>query len=185
MWDLAWPHIIWNCIYLENNRQNKKISRIFFPVLTIWPHVSRWKEAMIIFSQITVGYWIAGVLNSPSVRKGKSITFSVRCQLSYSLLWGQLKLSSGDGDQHCIYYSSTTLIIAYYLSIFLTIMRINSLKGRNKAIVTCSSHLIVVSLYLDPGIVVYMTPDSFHTPALDQGLSMSYTILTPMLNTFI
>ncbi|XP_007955037.2 LOW QUALITY PROTEIN: olfactory receptor 2T27-like [Orycteropus afer afer] len=78
-----------------------------------------------------------------------------------------------------------SIIISSYIRIFLTVLRMNSPEGRNKALATCSSHLIVVSLYLGPGIVVYMTPGSSHTPELDQGLSMFYTILTPMLNPII
>ena len=77
------------------------------------------------------------------------------------------------------------LIIASYIRIFLTVLKMKSPEGRNKALATCSSHLTVVSLYLGPGIVVYMTPGSSHTPALDQGLSVFYTILTPMLNPII
>ena len=77
------------------------------------------------------------------------------------------------------------LIIASYIQIFLTVLKMKSPEGRNKALATCSSHLTVVSLYLGPGIVVYMTPGSSHTPALDQGLSVFYTLLTPMLNPII
>ncbi|XP_044527765.1 olfactory receptor 2T27-like [Gracilinanus agilis] len=78
-----------------------------------------------------------------------------------------------------------SLIVTSYILIFLTILHMNSPEGRNKALATCSSHLTVVSLYLGPGIVVYMTPGSSHTPELTQGLSVFYTILTPMLNPLI
>ncbi|XP_043859253.1 olfactory receptor 2T4-like [Dromiciops gliroides] len=78
-----------------------------------------------------------------------------------------------------------SLIVTSYTLIFLTILNMNSPEGRNKALATCSSHLTVVSLYLGPGIVVYMTPGSSHTPELNQGLSIFYTILTPMLNPLI
>lgn len=78
-----------------------------------------------------------------------------------------------------------SLIMASYSRIFLTVLRMNSPEGKNKALATCSSHLTVVSLYLGSGIVVYMTPGSSHTPALDQGLSVFYTVLAPMLNPLI
>ncbi|XP_075399354.1 olfactory receptor 2T27-like [Tenrec ecaudatus] len=78
-----------------------------------------------------------------------------------------------------------SLIITSYIRIFLTVLRMNSREGRKKALATCSSHLTVVSLYLGPSTVVYMTPGSSHTPELDQGLSVFYTILTPMLNPLI
>ncbi|KAM6224171.1 olfactory receptor 2T1-like [Rhynchocyon petersi] len=78
-----------------------------------------------------------------------------------------------------------SLILVSYIRIFITVLSMNSPEGRNKAVATCSSHLTVVSLYLGPGIVVYMTPGSSHTPELDQSLSIFYTILTPMLNPLI
>ena len=78
-----------------------------------------------------------------------------------------------------------SLIMASYIQIFLNVLKMHSPVARNKALATCSSHLTVVSLYLGPGIVVYMAPVSFHTPALDQSISVFYTILTPMLNPLI
>ncbi|XP_074076751.1 olfactory receptor 2T27-like [Macrotis lagotis] len=78
-----------------------------------------------------------------------------------------------------------SFIVTSYTLIFLTILHMNSPEGRNKALATCSSHLTVVSLFLGPGIVVYMTPGSSHTSELDQGLSVFYTILTPLLNPLI
>ncbi|ELW66839.1 olfactory receptor 2T27 [Tupaia chinensis] len=77
------------------------------------------------------------------------------------------------------------LIVTSYARIFLAVLRMSSPEGRNKALATCSSHLTVVSLYLGPAIVVYMTPGSAHSPELDQGLSVFYTVLTPMLNPLI
>ncbi|XP_029797621.1 olfactory receptor 2T27-like [Suricata suricatta] len=105
-----------------------------------------------------------------------------------------LKLSCEDTSQYemVLFVASIifilipfSLIVTSYVRIFLTVLRIHPSEGRKKSLSTCSSHLIVVSLYLGPGIVVYMTPSSSHTPALDQGLSIFYTILTPMLNPLI
>lgn len=78
-----------------------------------------------------------------------------------------------------------SLIVTSYIRIFLAVPRIKSPEGRKKSPSACSSHLTVVSLYLEPAIVVYMTPGSSHTPALEQGLSMIYTILTHMLKPLI
>ncbi|XP_006898165.1 PREDICTED: olfactory receptor 2T27-like [Elephantulus edwardii] len=78
-----------------------------------------------------------------------------------------------------------SLIMISYIRIFLAVLRMNTPEGRKKALATCSSHLTVVSLFLGPGVVVYITPGSSHTPEMDQGLSMFYTILTPMLNPLI
>ncbi|KAM6224159.1 olfactory receptor 2T2-like [Rhynchocyon petersi] len=77
------------------------------------------------------------------------------------------------------------LIIASYVLIFLTVLRINSSEGRKKALTTCSSHLAVVSLYYGPAMIIYMTPHSFHTSEQDEILSIINTIFTPMLNPLI
>ncbi|XP_008839993.1 olfactory receptor 2T2-like [Nannospalax galili] len=77
------------------------------------------------------------------------------------------------------------LIMASYLLIFLTVLRMNSPEGQRKALATCSSHLAVVSLYYGPAMIIYMTPHSFHTSEQDEILSMINTIFTPMLNPLI
>ncbi|XP_006877735.1 PREDICTED: olfactory receptor 2T4-like [Chrysochloris asiatica] len=77
------------------------------------------------------------------------------------------------------------LILSSYTLIFLTVLRMNSRKGRNKALATCSSHLTVVSLYFGQAIFIYMTPSSSHTPEQDQIGAVLGTIVTPMLNPLI
>ncbi|MEJ1288837.1 olfactory receptor 332 [Cricetulus griseus] len=78
-----------------------------------------------------------------------------------------------------------TLILTSYTLIFLTVLRMNSPKGRNKDLATCSSHLTVVSLYFGQAIFIYMTPTSSHTPDQDQVGAVLGTIVTPMLNPLI
>lgn len=78
-----------------------------------------------------------------------------------------------------------TLILTSYTLIFLTVLRMNSPRGRNKALATCSSHLTVVSLYFGQAIFIYMTPTSSHTPDQDQIGAVLGTIVTPMLNPLI
>ncbi|XP_074077091.1 olfactory receptor 2M2-like [Macrotis lagotis] len=78
-----------------------------------------------------------------------------------------------------------SLILSSYTLIFLNVLRMNSSKGRNKALATCSSHLTVVSLYYGPAIVVYMRPSYYHSPKIDQVLFVLGAILTPMMNPLI
>ncbi|XP_022347333.1 olfactory receptor 56-like [Enhydra lutris kenyoni] len=61
-----------------------------------------------------------------------------------------------------------SFILSSYALIFLAVLRMNSVEGRNKALATCSSHLTVVSLYFGPAMLVYMRPTSYHSPKLDQ-----------------
>ncbi|XP_006874549.1 PREDICTED: olfactory receptor 2T27-like [Chrysochloris asiatica] len=77
------------------------------------------------------------------------------------------------------------LILSSYTFIFLTVFRMNSRKGKNKVLATCSSHLTVVSLYFGQGIFIYMMPSSSHTPEQDQIVAVFGTMVTPMLNPLI
>ncbi|MBZ3884482.1 Olfactory receptor 2T27 [Sciurus carolinensis] len=78
-----------------------------------------------------------------------------------------------------------SLITASYTFIFITVFHMNSVKSRRKTLATCSSHLIVVSLFFGPNIFIYMTFTSSHSPEQDQALSVFSNILTPMLNPII
>ena len=77
------------------------------------------------------------------------------------------------------------LIFTSYILIFLTVLHMNSPKGRHKALATCSSHLSVVSLYFGPAMIIYMTPGSFLPADVDQRLFVFDVIITPMLNPLI
>ncbi|XP_059248244.1 olfactory receptor 8B12-like, partial [Mustela nigripes] len=77
-----------------------------------------------------------------------------------------------------------TIFISYGL-ILSSILRIHSTEGRSKAFSTCSSHIIVVSLFFGSGAFAYLKPPS--TLPLNQGKvsSLFYTIVVPMLNPLI
>ncbi|XP_067391431.1 olfactory receptor 5V1-like [Emydura macquarii macquarii] len=75
--------------------------------------------------------------------------------------------------------------IISYIYIISTILRIRSVEGRQKAFSTCSSHLIVVTLYYGTALFRYLRPKSASSVVLDRVLSIQYGILTPMLNPII
>ncbi|KAM8955161.1 olfactory receptor 8B12 [Lycaon pictus] len=77
-----------------------------------------------------------------------------------------------------------TIFISYAL-ILSSILHIHSTEGRSKAFSTCSSHIIVVSLFFGSGAFVYLKPPSILP--LNQGkvFSLFYTIVVPMLNPLI
>ncbi|XP_014460046.2 olfactory receptor 6B1-like [Alligator mississippiensis] len=77
------------------------------------------------------------------------------------------------------------LTLASYACIIATILRIPSTPGRQKAFSTCSSHLIVVTIFFGTIIVVYLTPTVDTWRALNKVLSVFYTVLTPMINPLI
>lgn len=77
-----------------------------------------------------------------------------------------------------------TIISTSYSLILLTIHRMGSAEVQKKAFSTCSSHLIVVSIFYGAAFYTYVLPQSFHTPE-DKVVSAFYTIVTPMLNPLI
>ncbi|XP_003803159.1 olfactory receptor 2T27-like [Otolemur garnettii] len=78
-----------------------------------------------------------------------------------------------------------SVISASYTRILITVYRMNEAEGRRKAVGTCSSHMMVISLYYGTVMYTYVLPPSYHTPEQDKTVSAFYTILTPMLNPLI
>ncbi|XP_040274396.1 olfactory receptor 11A1-like [Bufo bufo] len=76
-------------------------------------------------------------------------------------------------------------IVISYVYIAITILKIPSNTGRHKAFSTCSSHLIVVSIFYGTLIIVYMFPKEGRSLILSKVLSLMYTVLTPLLNPII
>ncbi|XP_040187662.1 olfactory receptor 11A1-like [Rana temporaria] len=105
-----------------------------------------------------------------------------------------LKLSCSD-----VYFVETEIIVCSipiilfpflfimmtYVNIFLTILKIPSKAGRQKAFSTCSSHLIVVCTYYGTLIIVYMVPTKGHFTGINKALSLLYIVVTPFFNPII
>ncbi|XP_036605719.1 olfactory receptor 10A5-like [Trichosurus vulpecula] len=77
------------------------------------------------------------------------------------------------------------LILGSYVCIGSTIIRMPSAEGKRKAFSTCSSHLLVVSLFYGSASLTYFRPKSNNSPESKKLLSLSYTVVTPMLNPII
>ncbi|XP_036618088.1 olfactory receptor 9-like [Trichosurus vulpecula] len=77
------------------------------------------------------------------------------------------------------------LILFSYVRILVTILGVSSAQGRQKAFSTCSSHLLVVTLFFGTATLAYMKPGSSATQDTDLILSLFYTVVTPMFNPFI
>ncbi|XP_015362486.1 olfactory receptor 2T2 [Marmota marmota marmota] len=78
-----------------------------------------------------------------------------------------------------------SIISVSYTRILITVHRMNSAEGRRKAFTTCSSHIMVVSIFYGAAFYTNVLPHSYHTPEKDKVVSAFYTILTPMLNPLI
>ncbi|KAL1782682.1 olfactory receptor 1537-like [Sigmodon hispidus] len=76
-------------------------------------------------------------------------------------------------------------VIASYIFIIASILRIRSTEGRTKAFSTCSSHILAVVIFFGSLAFMYLQPSSVNS--MDQGKisSVFYTIVVPMLNPLI
>ncbi|XP_012975394.1 olfactory receptor 8K3-like [Mesocricetus auratus] len=81
--------------------------------------------------------------------------------------------------------SSLLVVLVSYLLILITILRMNSAEGRQKAFSTCGSHLTVVIVFYGTLIFMYVQPNSRHSFDTDKVASIFYTLVIPMLNPLI
>uniref|UniRef100_A0ABI7XJ81 G-protein coupled receptors family 1 profile domain-containing protein n=1 Tax=Felis catus TaxID=9685 RepID=A0ABI7XJ81_FELCA len=74
------------------------------------------------------------------------------------------------------------LVFISYVLIVSTVLKIPSARGRKKAFATCASHLTVVVVHYGCASVAYLKPKSENTRDQDQLISVTYTVITPLLN---
>ncbi|XP_069818323.1 olfactory receptor 10A7-like [Dendropsophus ebraccatus] len=77
------------------------------------------------------------------------------------------------------------IIVASYVNIIRTILSIPSNISRQKAFSTCSSHLIVVSIFYWTMFSVHVFPTRGQTSNANKILSLLYTVFTPLANPII
>ncbi|XP_060111118.1 olfactory receptor 5B21-like [Heteronotia binoei] len=80
---------------------------------------------------------------------------------------------------------SCLLTLLSYVCIIAAIIQIPSSDGRKKAFSTCSSHLIVVSIFYGSLLIVYVLPQKEALREVDKIFSVFYTVLTPLINPLI
>ncbi|XP_036278732.1 olfactory receptor 7A5-like [Pipistrellus kuhlii] len=88
-----------------------------------------------------------------------------------------LTLLLGCGPLAGIFYS--------YSRIIFSIRAIPSAQGKYKAFSTCTSHLLVVTLYYGSVLGVYLSSAASQSSHSSAAASVMYTVVTPMLNPFI
>uniref|UniRef100_A0A8D0TZE9 Olfactory receptor n=1 Tax=Sus scrofa TaxID=9823 RepID=A0A8D0TZE9_PIG len=124
--------------------------------------------------------YLGGFINAFIVTKGtfalnfcsNNIIDDFFCDIPYFLLGSNV-------------IAPAVLILASYLFIITTILRIRSTQGRLKAFSTCSSHLISVTLYYGSILYIYSRPQSSYSLDRDKIVSTFYTVVFPMLNPMI
>ncbi|XP_063312562.1 olfactory receptor 11A1-like [Pelobates fuscus] len=77
------------------------------------------------------------------------------------------------------------IIIVSYMFILGTIFSISSVIRRQKVFSTCSSHLMVVSMYYGTLLAIYLVPSKGQSTNVNKILSLLYTVVTPLFNPII
>ncbi|XP_072483605.1 olfactory receptor 10AG1-like [Notamacropus eugenii] len=147
--------------------------------------------------QLVVGSWVCGI----PVQIGQtyqifSMPFCGSNKLNHIFcdVPPLLKLACGDTSINELFAYAVAvlfgtipffLIIWSYVNIIATILNLPVGMGRSKAFSTCSSHLIVVALFVGSALTTYLRPKSTHSPVIDKVLSLFYTIVTQMFNPLI
>ncbi|KAL6091222.1 hypothetical protein STEG23_029275 [Scotinomys teguina] len=78
--------------------------------------------------------------------------------------------------------SALVVILISYIFIFITIFKMRSAAGYQKAMSTCVSHFTAVSIFYGTLIFMYLQPSSSHSMDTDKIVSVFYTMVIPMLN---
>ena len=74
------------------------------------------------------------------------------------------------------------IILISYLLIFITLLKMPSSAGYQKALSTCASHFTAVSIFYGTIIFMYLQPSSSHSMDTDKIASVFYAMIIPMLN---
>ncbi|XP_062043090.1 olfactory receptor 2H2-like [Lepus europaeus] len=77
------------------------------------------------------------------------------------------------------------IILSSYGAITRAVLRIKSTSGQKKAFGTCTSHLLVVSLFYGTVTGVYLQPKNHYAHERGKFLTLFYTVVTPSLNPLI
>ena len=80
---------------------------------------------------------------------------------------------------------SIIIVIISYLFILFTIFKMKSRKGNGKALSTCASHFVSVSIFYGSLLFMYVRPNSVNDEDKDIPVAIFYTLVIPLLNTFI
>ncbi|EHB02776.1 Olfactory receptor 15 [Heterocephalus glaber] len=103
-----------------------------------------------------------------------------------------IKLACGDTSANELAITLVTIpfgmlaplmMVISYTFIARAILKLPSAEGRRKALSTCSSHLLVVTLYFAPGMYLYLQPSSKTSQA--KFMSFFCCVITPLLNPLI
>ena len=143
---------------------------------------------------LVVASWVGGFIHSisqlalmlPLPFCGSNVLDNFYCDVPQVL---RLACTDTSLLEFLIISNSGVLVLIWFLlllvsySAILVMLRSHSGKARRKAASTCTTHIVVVSMVFVPSIYLYARPvTSF---PMDKAVSISQTIMTPMLNPMI
>ncbi|XP_029435887.1 olfactory receptor 5B21-like [Rhinatrema bivittatum] len=146
---------------------------------------------------LTAASWIIGFLPAETITASVtrlSFCGSNKVNHFFCELMPLLKLSCTDtaGPETILFVETALLSVPAFLVTLISytyiisaILRIRSVEGKRKAFSTCSSHLIVISIYYLSLFSIYMSSSSTYSQEQGKILSVVYTAVTPMLNPII
>ena len=143
---------------------------------------------------LAVASWVGGFIHSisqlalmlPLPFCGPNILDNFYCDVPQVL---RLACTDTSLLEFLIISNSGVLVLIWFLlllvsySAILVMLRSHSGQARRKAASTCTTHIIVVSLSFIPCIYLYAPP--FTPFSMDKAASISYRVLTPVLNLII
>uniref|UniRef100_A0A671E335 Olfactory receptor n=1 Tax=Rhinolophus ferrumequinum TaxID=59479 RepID=A0A671E335_RHIFE len=145
-------------------------------------------------ARLVIGSYVCGFLNA-SIHTGDTFTLSF-CDSNlvhhyFCDIPAVMVLSCSDrhvSELVLIYvvsfnvFFALLVILISYTFIFITVLKMHSSAGYQKALSTCASHLTAVSIFYGTIIFVYLQPSSSHSMVTDKTASVFYTMIIPMLN---
>ncbi|XP_063158246.1 olfactory receptor 9S13-like [Candoia aspera] len=84
-----------------------------------------------------------------------------------------------------IVLTTSLIVLLSYSFIVSAVLHIPSLEGKCKAFSTCTSHVMVISLFFGTAFFMYGQPGAMSSPNQGKVVSVFYTIVIPMLNPLI
>ncbi|XP_031220040.1 olfactory receptor 5K3-like [Mastomys coucha] len=78
-----------------------------------------------------------------------------------------------------------SIVLVSYSCILFTIFTMKSKEGRGKALSTCASHFLSVSIFYGSLLFMYAQPHSSNEGDKDMPVAIFYTLVIPLLNPFI
>ncbi|XP_058383403.1 LOW QUALITY PROTEIN: olfactory receptor 5B2-like [Diceros bicornis minor] len=147
---------------------------------------------------LAIGFYIYGFLNtSLHIRDMFSLSFCVSNLVHHFFcdIPAVMALSCSDishiNELILVFMASFNIFFALlvilisYLFIFVTILKMHSAEGYQKALSTCASYLPTVSIFYRKVFFMYSQLSSSHSMDTDKIASVFYTMIIPMLNPLV